>query len=149
MLEIGLSEQLLGCVLRECAEEVLGTMLFSEILGERSGDDLRAHNLLGATLSISGPLSGIFRTVVSEPAATALAADFLGLDETPGPTRVQQVINELANMICGSALSRIEPEALFTLGDPEPASDPFPPNGVFQCFELTEGLLAVSIEFTS
>jgi hypothetical protein len=149
MPEIALSQTLLAPILRECAEHVLETMLFCEILGLKSSEDLLVWPLISASVSISGPLTGMFRIAASEPAATALATDFFGLDQPPGPASVQQVIGELANMICGSALSRIEPEALFTLGHPEPVFDPFPLGEAVQCFELAPGLLAVSIELSS
>ena len=136
------------CTLRDCTDDVLGTMLFAGIVGDAAIQLLQVQPLLSKTIQISGPLTGTFRLAITMDAADALAADFLGLLLLPDCAAVDQVMGELANMICGAALSRIEPDALFGLSHPEPDSTPIHNDGTFQCFELERGLLAVSLELS-
>ena len=54
----------------------------------------------------------------------AIAADFLGEDaESLTPQQSTDVTLELANMICGAVLSRIESSATFRLGAPHIVAD--------------------------
>ncbi len=146
MSEIDSGLDLLASILRECTEEVLGAMLFAGIVADTAIQVLMVQTLLTKTIQITGPLTGRFRFAITVDEAQVLAADFLGLQVMPDSAAVDQVMGELANMICSAALSRIEPEALFGLSHPEPDSTPIHSDGSFQCFELERGLLAVSLE---
>ena len=56
---------------------------------------------------------------LAHPAASAIAADFLREDaESLTSRQSTDVTLELANMICGAVLSRIESSATFRLGAP-------------------------------
>src|SRR5271163_2523493 len=120
MPETDCSVDLSASILRECAEEVLSTMLFAGILSDIAIQVLLAQPLLSKVIQVSGPLTGKFRLSITVGAADALAADFLGLEVIPDGGAIDQVVGELTNMICGASLSRIEPEALFSLSHPEP-----------------------------
>ena len=57
---------------------------------------------------------------LARAAANAIAADFLGEDaESLTAQQSTDVTLELANMICGAVLSRIESSATFRLGAPQ------------------------------
>jgi CheY-specific phosphatase CheX len=61
---------------------------------------------------------------IARPAANTVAADFLGEDlESLSDRQSTDVTLELANMICGAVLSRIESRAAFRLGSPEVVAD--------------------------
>jgi CheY-specific phosphatase CheX len=75
-------------------------------------------------LTFDGDPPGCFEMRLARPAANAIAADFLG--EDAGSLTDEQsadVTLELANMICGAVLSRIESRAAFRLGTPQIVSD--------------------------
>lgn len=66
-----------------------------------------------------GAPSGLFRLRIPTRAARELAVGFLGLhDEDIGPMEASQVACEMANMLCGSVLSRAESETGFELSAP-------------------------------
>jgi hypothetical protein len=80
-----------------------------------------------------------------------MAAAFLGLDEAaPSEAQIQEVVCELANMVCGSALSRLEENTRFDLSSPElrPAPAGCPHGGRFlsRGLELEEGPLSVWLQ---
>jgi hypothetical protein len=58
------------------------------------------------------------------------------------PARVGEVVCELANMICGSLLSRLETDTCFELHHPELRSD-LPPDAIYRNFDLENGTLRV------
>src|SRR5579863_2241940 len=102
------------------AVDVLETMFFSPVMGEAALGAPRLEKPLMASLKFSGGRSGSFTVRVSAEAAGIIAANFLGEDaDTLESGQVRDVICELANMICGSALSRLDREAHFDLHHPE------------------------------
>ena len=136
---------LVNSALRESAEQVLATMFFAVVVGDAPVEVATAAPLVRVRVSFSGPLAGTFYAAISESEASVLATDFYGQD-TVQPEAVYPAICELANMVCGSTLSRIEPESLFSLSPPEPADKTFAPDGVVLCFELPDGWLTFSIQ---
>jgi CheY-specific phosphatase CheX len=94
-------------------------MFFLEVLGEVAEPPPEAEALT-VHLSFDGDPPGHFRMRIPRPAANAVAADFLGEDpELLSARQSADVTLELANMICGAALSRIESRAAFRLGSPQ------------------------------
>jgi CheY-specific phosphatase CheX len=70
-------------------------------------------------LAFEGLPSGTLTLRVSSAAARQIAADFLGEDACGlSFAKVEEVARELANMICGSVLSRVESTATFRLHPP-------------------------------
>lgn len=82
------------------------------------------HAWLGAAptarIRFSGSHRGEMLLGVSAEAADPIAASFLGLEagELAGAQR-GQVIQELANILCGAVLSRLWPESTLALSSPE------------------------------
>jgi hypothetical protein len=61
--------------------------------------------------------------------------------------RAGDVVCELANMLCGSVLSRIGADFTFDLSHPEIVGDEIKTPDTSLCFELPEGHLSVAIRF--
>jgi hypothetical protein len=140
--------------LAEAVEEVLGTMCFAPVFS--SSEEAIAQTddcpLFEAALHFEGVPSGEFRLRIPLKPARLIGSGFLGKEEDEiSDSQAGEVVCELANMFCGSALSRIEAGATFHLSHPElvsPAPDvPFAPPGFARWFELEEGSLAASLSF--
>ncbi len=110
----GLDRQLAGS-----AVEVLETMFFEfPIAGLEEGPPPCAG--LGALVEFAGSSAGCLEVDVDEPVASRLAASFLGREDestVTGP-EIRLVLLELANMLCGNALSHLEPGGQFQLAAP-------------------------------
>ncbi len=105
--------------LRSAVADVLESMFFLEAVGEAAEPPPEAETV-AAHLTFEGKPPGYFHMRVARSAASAIAADFLGEDcESLTPQQSTEVTLELANMICGAVLSRIESSASFRLGTPE------------------------------
>src|SRR5579862_2115812 len=111
-------------MLEAAAGEVLETMFFTEVCSPREGGSAHSEPGIGAHLRFVGTPSGALTIRVSEPAARVLAANFLAPeDDEPLPSaQLGSVVSELANMICGSLLSRVGSEQHFRLSAPEPVA---------------------------
>jgi CheY-specific phosphatase CheX len=134
-------------VLRHVAGEVLETMFFTE--AELADCE---HAWLGAgstaRVGFEGAHFGEMFLGVSAEAADPIAASFLGL-EPAELTEAQrgQVIQELANILCGAMVSHLWPESRLSIASPElaPWRD-WPAEGTLhRCFVIPEGRLAISI----
>jgi len=72
-----------------------------------------------AHLTFEGDPSGALTLTVKASAARSVAADFLAAEEPDlSEQEIGEVVCELANMICGSVLSRVESSATFRLASP-------------------------------
>ncbi|HUA77866.1 MAG TPA: chemotaxis protein CheX [Acetobacteraceae bacterium] len=128
--------------------EVLETMFFTEA-GRASCD----HGWLAAAscahIVFDGSHRGAMLLAVSAEAAAPIGASFLGLDPME-LTEMQrgQVIQELANILCGAMLSHLWPESKLALAPPELTAwrDWLCPGVLHRCFALAEGPLAISIQ---
>ena len=109
-----------GQCLQEAAEEVLETMFFLTVEGEAAWDDVREKPHHYAEMDFQGAAEGRLELAVSDDLAPVLASGFFGKDESElEPSEISAVICELANMLCGSVLSRLESGSLFQLGAPQ------------------------------
>ena len=98
-------------------------MFFVETLGEsplpEPGTPVRASEI-AVRLTFHGEPAGSLTLHLSSAAASPIAADFLGADEeSVTGQQTAEVVCELANMICGSVLSRVESAAPFHLSAPQ------------------------------
>lgn len=131
------------------AGDVLETMFFSPVVGEATPQASPSEPALTARLSFSGGRSGSFAVRVSAGAANTITANFLGEEtDIPEPGQVRDVICELANMICGSVLSRLDREAHFDLQHPEVVEtcSASPPGAVCRIFDLENGQVALCLQ---
>jgi hypothetical protein len=102
--------------LEEALTHVLETMFFELPL-----DAVSKHSpepgCIRASVKIAGSLRGRFHLAAELRLLGRLTQSFLGIDEgeAPGEDQQRSVICELANMLCGAALSRLMPDACLTL----------------------------------
>jgi hypothetical protein len=139
------SETDLEHVLAQCTETVLEQMFFVRAL---TGSLPRGGSELVSEVPFEGKPSGRLSLRVTTSAARSIAADFLGEDERVlSEQQVGEVICELANIICGSVLSRVESEATFRLHSPglvSAATDCPVANSVVHSVSMDNGRLTVA-----
>jgi chemotaxis phosphatase CheX-like protein len=140
-------EQDFGQLISESVDGVLETMFFSAPLGPAEPEPGDA--VLEARLAFQGHPSGNLDVRISERSARLLAAGFLGEDEE---TLTDSQPGELANMLCGSLVSRLETEESFELASPElviasaaAVAAPEDPPSACKSFELENGILTVTL----
>jgi hypothetical protein len=103
---------------------------------------------LNARVIFRGNPSGEFHLAVGEKRATQLASGFLGLERTlVTKSQTGEVICELANMICGSALTRMVNDAIFEILPPELRSTAPEKEEPAVAYGVAEGSLAVWMRF--
>ena len=123
-------------------------MFFIRSLG--GGGEPADGSVITAHLAFRGDPSGSLTLRIGALGARAIAADFLGAEETDLSDReVGEVVCELANMICGSVLSRVESAATFRLATPrlvELLETPAGERSAEYTVEISGGFMVVSIE---
>ena len=148
-------------ILNAAASEVLETMFFTVVFGERpdpvSGTDegCPAPPLVVARLYFLGQPSGDFCVALTEPAARTIAGNFLGAEDASelAPASVAEVVCELANILCGAVLSRVDNLANFKLCHPELISSmdllTLESATAGATYDLGDGLLRVRLRFAA
>ena len=97
-----------------CASQVLETMFFTGVVSAVEEDSRPVA--FPKTVCFQGPPDGKLCVCMQPEAITALAAGFLGVEpKEVTAAECDQVTGELANMICGSVLSRCAPNSFFHL----------------------------------
>ncbi len=136
--------------LQPAVTEVLETMFFTSVLDSCSCGGLPVGvPALLSCLSFRGQPAGIFEIGITLDAARSLAAGFLGAEEPDiSDARTGEVVCELANMLCGSVLSRVGGDFTFELSHPELVTAGLDAADTSLCFELPEGHLAVAFQFS-
>jgi CheY-specific phosphatase CheX len=130
------------------ATDVLESMYFTSVMG--ASEVPLSGEGWAAGLEFKGELSGTFTLRMSMEAARLLAANFFGEEESDmTETAIGDMVGEMANMICGSVLSRMETESHFKLSHPlvEVSSDLMQgmDSGVHQLLETDSGVLALCL----
>jgi hypothetical protein len=145
------TENDLGASLLTAATDVLESMYFTSVMG------LSELPVTGpgwtAQLEFKGELSGSFRLGMSAETARLLAANFFGEEESEvNETAVADMVGEMANMVCGSVLSRMETESHFKLSHPVVEATEDQAKGmeriegrVHQLLETDSGVLALCL----
>ena len=131
--------------LEQAAVEVLQQMFFVDAVRQSAPSSTAAS--LAVELTFDGDPPGHLLLSLEPQAAVSIAANFLGANAAALTTgQVADVACELSNMICGTALSRLESTATFRLSSPAVLSDPRPPaNGAVVCLDTGEGNLIVTM----
>ena len=136
--------------LGDAVREVLETMFFACVYDEiASGEEA---GRIQARLPFAGGRQGEFRLGISPGAARTIAAGFLGVEDENeiGAAQIGDVVCEVANIVCGSVLSRLGADLAFDLQPPRLAG-PGDESGVSQCamrtFDLGDGTLTAGIHF--
>jgi hypothetical protein len=104
--------------LDEAVKAVLERMFFIAA-GDPLSPGAAAEPSVQVRLTFEGEPSGSLHLRVALPAARSISADFLGIERAEvSEQQIGEVVCELANMICGSLLSRTDSSATFRLGAP-------------------------------
>jgi CheY-specific phosphatase CheX len=137
----------LSSLLTAAAEEVLENMFFSGVMGEM--EDESEGERLCATVTFAGSSLGELTVSASPSTLAVLAAGFLGEDETAADSEVRSVVGELANVLCGVVLGRMDPKGNFVISPPTVTDTdgmvPVCGMGLHKRFELMEGDLTVGL----
>ncbi|MCS7044259.1 MAG: chemotaxis protein CheX [Bryobacteraceae bacterium] len=120
MAETRLEPALMRRALEEAALEVLETMCFEYPVDEAREDGPPEGEVTGAVARFEGSLRGELRVALSGGAPRRLAAAFLGIDEEEVRAQDELLMAaELANMLCGATMSRLEPQGRLRIAAPE------------------------------
>lgn len=112
-----MSDRGIATVLAESTCDVLERMFFLELAP--LADAPTPRDPITAEVTFAGDPPGRFSLTMEREAARMAAADFLGADPEEIVSHQQdEVVCELANMICGSVLSQIESDVTFRLEQP-------------------------------
>jgi CheY-specific phosphatase CheX len=141
--------------LGEAVTEIMEKMFFIRILEDvpaaesvvEDGVEYAPDPSIGACVNFHGEPSGRLSLDLKSAAARSIAADFLG-EEPPAleQRQVEEVFCELANMICGALLSRVESRIPFRLDSPEVADRSTDvPETVMRIYPIGDSDLAVRI----
>jgi hypothetical protein len=139
--------------LASAVEEVLETMCFTNVLASGEGaiptEGGGGAPALTAELRFQGKPSGGFRVRVPLKLARVVGAGFLGREEMEiSGSQAGDVVCELANMMCGAVLSRLQSDATFQIGHPGLAPlehDTGFEGGTNRWFDLGDGILTASL----
>jgi len=131
-----LSPEDTAAAVTDTAVDVLEKMFYVCTLGPapEPAPDEASHYVV----AFEGSLNGSFSLSLTPEASAPLASNFLGVDDAAGAEA--SAMGELANILCGAALSRMYPNGEFQLGAPKPAPAPLE-GGVRVSLELEEGIL--------
>ena len=144
-----MSDQVIHRALYDSVNEVLEKMFFVQTMGESSipgpGSDAQLDEI-AIRIAFQGEPSGALMLRLTSAAARQIAADFLGIDEAEvSDLQTSEVVGELANMICGSLLSRMESATTFHLEAPRMVAPSEEPGGNNLAVELPNGRLIVKV----
>jgi len=139
-------ESFLERVLHESLVDVLEKMFFISILDQAPDTvALPVQEDIAVRLSFEGKPSGSLTVELNRFVARSIAADFLGAEpDELSDSQVGEVMCELANMICGSVLSRVENAVTFRLGAPAIAA-PEPPPATAAVYSVPLGPAAITV----
>lgn len=147
MAGIRLEPSNLRRALEEAALEVLETMCFEYPVEEARQDGAPQGPVTAAVARFDGSLRGELRVALSGGAPRRLAAGFLGIDEEEVREQDELLLAaELANMLCGATMSRLEPQGRLRIQAPQAGRGACGcPGRSWIVFPLEQGELAVTL----
>lgn len=127
------------------AEEALENMCFTSVLESHVPPAETAGTT--ATVTFSGDAHGWLRLTLSPEAASCVSANFLASEpEEVAAEQRDAIVSELANVVCGSLLSRVKPEGCFRLSSPTIGTVTMPEGAVCDVgLELDSGLARLQL----
>jgi CheY-specific phosphatase CheX len=106
--------------LAQSVSEVLERMFFLGALAASEEPAFQPSRDIFVQVTFDGDPQGVFRMRLARSTANSIAENFLGEDaDKLSSQQSLDVARELANMICGAVLSRIESRVSFRLSTPE------------------------------
>lgn len=131
----------------EAMEEMLETMFFETLVDRPSLEQDVPSNAIWVSVDFQGAVSGRVSVAVSPPVAGHLLVNFLGREEDEPASAAEQVMvtSELANVLCGCMLSRVDPENRLEIAAPQWSEGAVP---AVPCiaFPLENGNIFVTLE---
>jgi hypothetical protein len=112
-------------MMRQAIFDVMNKMFFLPVQVNAKGLVLREWfsnklPLVGATITLTGPLSGFSYLLVPAGVAREMTANFLGIDEKGiNVTQERDTVKEALNMIIGHMLSQFDKKGLLRIGIPQ------------------------------
>jgi hypothetical protein len=127
-----MSERNLQNLLSETMRDVLEMSFFTEILEVAMPETWDGRPCMAVSIEFSGVASGSFMLVADKPEAHALADEFMGISADGRDAEIssanagknrrevadEEVFEELTNILCGSLLSRFQPDRCCDLSQP-------------------------------
>jgi CheY-specific phosphatase CheX len=107
----------------DCCADVLETMYFTSVLdsGPVAETPAATPDSHCFSLEFVGEVRGRFGLALTDETARSLTANFLGEDDSElAASEVGETVGELANMLCGSVMSRVRTSEKFVLSHPAP-----------------------------
>lgn len=146
MADVGI---VLDDLIGQAVTDVLETMFFTAVDGPAE-EPCSGGQCLAVRVVFDGHPPGVFQLSVACETARRVAESFLGVESEDelDEAQVENVARELANVLCGAVLSRLEAKTTFSLGPPELVDPPVPLGGggvVERRFQLENGSLTVAL----
>jgi CheY-specific phosphatase CheX len=145
---IALDREVLLDAVTTAVNQAMEAMFFDAAEPVAECDCCAGSEIITVCLWFHDAMDGEFLLATPLPGAMALAASFMGLDnDEVERTNAEQTLCELANIICGSALSRLEPSSELRLSPPmmTPRRCDGENGAMYQHYRLLDGCLAVSL----
>lgn len=113
-----------GELLSASITDVLATMFFAETVPQDESSPFHDLDSVSAFVEFQGDRKGCIWLSLSHGCLRRLASSFLGTDteDDVSEEELKQVLGELANMICGSFLSRTDRHGNFIIHAPRCAA---------------------------
>ena len=144
MSAVDLSHESLQASCIQAALEVLETMFFEFPTGEPALAGHPPENASQARAVFSGSARGELRVSLSSDGLRSMAAAFLGIEEDEaGESEQLSMVVELANVLCGSTLSRIQPAGRLHIDQPVFGPVNVVPSGPWLSFPLERGCMSI------
>lgn len=133
-------------LIEEAAKDALEEMFFMVVFDHAAAKPLEPDAVC-ARVDFAGDACGSLTIALSRGALLEAAANFLGEEGSSlRNDQIRSVICELANIICGSAVSRWRHDGLFLLAPPALAESLEHPGTVAECtLQLEQGYLWFSL----
>lgn len=147
MTRLDLSNPALRTACHQAVLEVLETMFFELPVEEPRLSEGPAAPGCCATARFDGNLTGALTVVLTGDVPRCLAASFLGREDGEAdPDEWESVVIELANVLCGATISRVEPAGRLRIEQPVLLPAASGPEGPWLSFSLERGSLCVNVE---
>ncbi len=128
--------------------EALETMFFELTVAKAEVIGGSSQGARIGMANFGGSLTGALCVAVSDGCPRRMAAEFLGLeDDQVGEPQEQSMVAELANVLCGATMSRVEPSGHLRIEQPVLGAAPANCQGPWLMFPLANGSLEVTVYY--
>ncbi|MBN9662915.1 MAG: chemotaxis protein CheX [Acidobacteria bacterium] len=133
---------------RSALLEVLETMFFELPVSELEMVERPAVDSCLIRAEFHGSAEGAMELALSCGTCERLAASFLGKEQSEVSCAEKcSTARELANMLCGASLSRLQPHGRMSIESPESIPAPDPESGPWLRYPLEGGFLDVELRY--